>query len=394
MLDCYSKARKGGIQVIYFDNSATTKPYKEVLDSYIKVATDYFGNPSSLHRVGGQADKLLSQAREQTAKLLQVKPSEIYFTSGGTESNNLAIKGTALMYRNRGNHIITTSVEHPSVSESMEQLRDLGFNITYIPVDEFGRVNVKAIEQAICKETILVSVIHVNNEVGTIQPIEEIGELLKLYPKILFHVDHVQGIGKVPLSLHHSHIDLCSISGHKFHGLKGTGILYLRDGVKISPLLSGGKQEKNIRSGTENVAGTVAMAKALRLVLEKKNSDLDQLIGLKTILYDELQLIEGLTIHTPKVGSAPHILNLSIQGFKAEVFVHALEERGIFVSTTSACSSKKKSTSSTLLAMGVSEELANSAIRLSLSYENTKEEVRTVVQAFKEVISNLRKVMN
>ncbi|WP_075982579.1 cysteine desulfurase family protein [Bacillus massilinigeriensis] len=380
--------------MIYFDNSATTKPYKEVLDSFVKVSTDYFANPSSLHRMGGQAEKLMFQAREQIAKLLNVKSNEIILTSGGTESNNLAIKGTALMHQGRGRHIITTSVEHPSVSESMEQLKQLGFRVTYIPVDEYGRLNVHSIEQAISNDTILVSVIHVNNEVGTIQPIEEIGRVLKKYPKVLFHVDHVQGIAKVPLDLHQSNIDLCSISGHKFHGLKGTGILYIREGVRISPLLSGGKQEKNIRSGTENVAGIVAMAKALRLVNEKRKTGLANLNEIKHYLYNELDSWDGVMIHTPKENSAPHIINFSIHGFKAEVFVHALEEKGVFVSTTSACSSKRKSTSSTLLSMGVSEEIANSAIRVSLSYDNTMEEAHLAVQAFKEVISNLRKVMN
>lgn len=380
--------------MIYFDNSATTKPHKEVLDSYLKVSMNYYGNPSSLHSLGGQAERLLTQAREQIANLLEVKANEIYFTSGGTESNNLAIKGTAHMYRNRGKHIITTSVEHPSVYEAMEQLKELGFRITYIPVDDSGRVNVKTIEQAICHDTILVSMIHVNNEVGTIQPIEEIGEMLLQYPKVLFHVDHVQGIGKVDLPLHQYHIDLCSISGHKFHGLKGTGLLYIRDGVKISPLLSGGKQEKNIRSGTENVAGFVAMAKAMRFIMEKKKTELVKLKEIKKYLYHELETWDGVTIHTPKENSAPHILNFSIHGFKSEVFVHALEEKDVIVSTTSACSSKRKSLSGTLVAMGVSEELASSAIRVSLSYENTIEEAKQAIEIFNEVISNLRRVMN
>ena len=214
--------------MIYFDNSATTKPFPEVIDSFVKVSADYFANPSSLHAFGGQAEKLLSQARTQAAKLLSVKSNELIFTSGGTEGNNLAVKGSALFYKNRGKHVITTEIEHPSVKEPFKQLEAIGFDVTCIPVDSNGRVNVTDIEQAIRHDTILVSVMHVNNEVGSIQPIKEIGRLLQNYPKIVFHVDHVQGIGKVPLKLNECHIDLCTISAHKFHGLKGTGLLYIQ----------------------------------------------------------------------------------------------------------------------------------------------------------------------
>ncbi|MED3622753.1 cysteine desulfurase family protein [Neobacillus thermocopriae] len=379
--------------MIYFDNSATTKPYKEVLDSFITVSSKFFGNPSSLHSFGGQAEKLLTQAREQTAKLLGVKMSEIYFTSGGTESNNLAIKGAALRNRNKGKHLITSSIEHPSVAKAMEQLEQEGFEITYISVDDTGRVSVDEIERAIRKDTILISIMHVNNEIGTIQPIEEIGQLLIAYPDILFHVDAVQGIGKVPLSFKNNRIDLCSISSHKFHGLKGTGALYIREGVKIDPLFSGGNQERTLRSGTENVAGAVAMAKALRLTMENGKEGIEQLRKIQTLLRDGLNKIEGLKIHTPIQYSAPHILNFSLKGIKSEVFIHALEQEDIFVSTTSACSSKKKSPSKTLLALGVAEELAESAIRISLSFENTEEEARTVIQVIEKTVNQLGKVM-
>ncbi|KAB2338846.1 cysteine desulfurase [Cytobacillus depressus] len=379
--------------MIYFDNSSTTKPYSEVLDSFRKVSEEYFGNPSSLHGLGAQSEKLLSQAREQMARLLDVQINEIYFTSGGTESNNIAIKGTALMHKGRGRHLITTEIEHPSVRESMEQLKELGFRITYVPVDQNGIVKLSEIEKAICDDTILVSVMHVNNEIGSIQPIQEIGQLLKQYSKILFHVDFVQGIGKVPLDLRASHVDLCTISGHKFHGLKGTGVLYIRNGVKISSLISGGGQEWKLRSGTENVAGMVAMAKALRLTLQKQNECLNNMLKIKDFLRRELEMIEGVTIHTPAFQSAPHILNFSIQGFKAEVFVHALEEKGIFASTTSACSSKRQKASNTLLAMGIPEEEAMSAIRISLSYQNTLNEAEQFIAAVNEAVGRLRKVM-
>ncbi|NMD70766.1 cysteine desulfurase [Bacillus sp. DNRA2] len=379
--------------MIYLDNSATTKPYPEVVDSFAKVATEYFGNPSSLHQLGGTAEKLLSQARAQIAKLLQVKDTEILFTSGGTESNNLAIKGTALMFRGRGKHIITTEVEHASVREAMEQLKELGFRITYLQPDHSGRISVAELEKAICHDTILVSMIHVQNEVGTIQPIKEIGMLLKEYPKILFHVDHVQGVGKVPLDIYGCGIDLCSISGHKFHGLKGTGVLYLREGLQISPLFSGGNQEFKHRSGTENVPGIVAMAKALRLTMDCYREKLSSLNEIMQYVKNELGQVPEITIHSPMEDAAPHILNFSIKGFKGEVFVHALEDKGVFVSTTSACSSRQAAVSKTLIAMGISQDEAKSAIRLSFSYQNTMKEAQIAVKAIKATINQLGEVM-
>lgn len=379
--------------MIYFDNSATTKPYKEVLDSFVTVASDYFGNPSSLHQIGGKSEQLLTQARTQIAALLGVKPKEVLFTSGATEGNNMAIKGTALMHRGRGKHIISTQVEHPSVTGALEQLEELGFSVTYVPVDSEGRVNVKDIEREIRSDTILVSVIHVNNEVGTIQPIKEIGKMLKGYPKILYHVDHVQGVGKVPFNIYEAEIDFCTISAHKFHGLKGTGALFMKEGVRISPIFSGGNQEWKTRSGTENVPGIVAMAKALRMTLEKQKNNLNQMTTILEKLKAELSVIEDVQIHTPSKGAAPHILNFSLSNIKAEVFVHSLGQQGIFVSTTSACSSKQKSASKTLLAMGVPKNRAESAIRISLSYENTAEEAEKVAQATRQAIIQLREVM-
>jgi len=379
--------------MIYFDNSATTKPFPEVLDSFLKVSSEYFGNPSSLHNFGGLAEKLLNQARSQAAKLLSVQPNEIYFTSGGTEGNNLAIKGTAFANQKSGRHLITTTIEHPSVRESMKQLESFGFDVTEVPVDSSGRVDVKTIENAIREETILVSVMHVNNEVGTIQPIKEIGQLLRKYPRIRFHVDHVQGIGKVPLDLNDCSIDLCSISAHKFHGVKGTGLLFVRDGVKINPLLNGGGQEKNLRSGTENVAGAVSLAKALRMIMEIQDKESRHLNLVSRKLREGLSKIEGVVVNTPEIYAAPHIMNFSIPHLKSEVFVHALEEKNIYVSTTSACSSKLKTLSGTLASMGMTEDRAGSAIRLSLSYTNTVGEADAVLSAIQETIEELRKVM-
>ncbi|MBU8770072.1 cysteine desulfurase family protein [Cytobacillus oceanisediminis] len=379
--------------MIYFDNSATTKPYKEVLESFIKVSSEYFGNPSSLHEFGGKAERLLMQAREQIAHLLNVKHNEVYFTSGGTESNNLAIKGTALMHRKRGRHIITTGLEHASVKEAMDQLKELGFSISIIAPDKNGIVHAEDIEKEITPETILVSVMHVNNEIGSIQPIKKIGEMLKKHSRVLFHVDNVQGIGKVPLDLYQASVDLCTISAHKFHGLKGNGVLFIRDGLRLSPLLSGGNQEWKMRSGTENVAGIVGMAKALRLTINNMERRLSQIISIKRYIFEEMNKIEGITVHTPEKNSAPHIVNFSIEGFKAEVFVHALGERGIYISTTSACSSKKAAASSTLMAMGIPEKNAKSAVRISLSYDNTMEEAEVFVEAVKETVLRLREVM-
>lgn len=379
--------------MIYFDNSATTRPYKEVLDSFVKVSSEFFGNPSSLHGLGVQAEKLLTQARSQVASLLGVKQNEIYFTSGGTESNNLAIKGTAMLPKNMGKHLILSSVEHPSVRGTMEQLKKLGFDITYLPSDQNGRVNIEDVQASIRKDTILVSIMHVNNEVGTIQPIAEIGKLLEQYPTILFHVDAVQAVGKFPLNLNENGVDLCSFSAHKFHGLNGTGALFIREGVRLDPLLSGGNQEWKIRSGTENVAGAVAMAKALRMTIEKSGLGLENMTKVKSLLREGLSRIEGVTINTPLENSAPHILNFSISGVKAEVLIHKLEQKGIYLSTTSACSSKKQLPSQTLLAMGVPDDLADSAFRISLSYDNNENEAKKVIVAIEEAAKQLRKVM-
>lgn len=380
--------------MIYLDNSATTKPFPEVIESYTTVSQKYFGNPSSIHRIGMESEKLLIQAREQIAGLLGVKSNEIYFTSGGTEGNNAILKGIARSYKGRGNHIITTTVEHDSIHKVMEQLEADGLSITYIPVNEFGQVSIEDISKNIRKETILVSVMHVNNEIGSIQPIEEIGNLLSNYPNIFFHVDGVQGIGKQTISLNEAKIDAYTISAHKFHGLKGNGVIYIKEGKRIEPLLAGGGQENTFRSGTENVAGAVATAKALRIQLQNQKEKLIILKQLNLYLREHLARIEGITIHSPALEkSVPHILNFSIEGIKAEVFVHALEERDIYISTTSACSSKTNKISKTLLGIGVSEQIAESSFRISLSYENTMEEMKKVIAAIKDSKEWLRGVM-
>ncbi|MFC7393637.1 cysteine desulfurase family protein [Scopulibacillus cellulosilyticus] len=379
--------------MIYLDNSATTKPLPEVLDTFRIVSEKFFANPSSIHNLGSLSEEMLKKSRHQAAQLLGVKDDEITFTSGGTEGNNLAIKGAAFSYRNRGKHIITTEIEHASGYNAFKQLENEGFDVTYLPVKQDGRVSVQAVKDAIREDTILVSMIHVNNEVGTIQPVQEIGHYLKSLNKVLFHVDHVQGIGKVPLNLSDSGIDMCSISGHKFHSPKGTGLLYVRRGVNLSPLFSGGSQELNRRAGTENLPGIAAMVKALRLTLEEYQHHLGKLQDLQNKMRTAFNTNEHMIVHTPSENAAPHILNVTVKGIKSEVLVHALEEEEIYVSTKSACSSKEGGASRVLLAMGVPEDEAAQAIRISLSYQTKEDEIKTFIDTLNKKIKQLKFVM-
>ncbi|MDQ0231057.1 cysteine desulfurase family protein [Metabacillus malikii] len=380
--------------MLYLDNSATTKPYREVIQSFINVTDQFFANPSSLHKLGSDAESLLTKAREQVAQLLGVKQQEIIFTSGGTEGNNLAIKGAALANQHKGKHLITTSIEHPSVLESFKQLeQEFGFEVTYLPVDEYGVVSCERMKRELRDDTILVSIMHVNNEVGTIQPIEDIGGLLESYPQTLFHVDHIQGITKVPLDFYRAKIDLCTISGHKFHGLNGTGALFVKEGVKILPLFSGGAQENQLRSGTESLAGNVALAKALRMSVDDSKGNLPRLKQLQRELITELSNIDGVHVNTPLDYAAPHIVNFSVPAIKAEVLVHYLEEHQIYVSTTSACSSRRKSISNTLIQMNKQENIAKSAIRVSLSFEQKEEIISPFITTLSTGIKKLSKVM-
>lgn len=379
--------------MLYLDNSATTKPYPEVLSTYLKVTEDYFANPSSLHKLGSEAEMLLNQSRKQVATLLGVQQGEIIFTSGGTEGNNLAIKGAALANKHKGRHIITSSIEHPSVLESFKQLEEFhGFSVTYLPVNGEGIVSLEHLEKAIRDDTILISIMHVNNEVGTIQPIAEIGQMLK-NQNILFHVDNVQGITKVPLDLKNANIDLCTLSGHKFHGLNGSGVLFKRSGVDLLPLFSGGSQELQMRSGTESLAGNVALAKALRMATEKAAKRGQHLENLHKQLRVKLMNIEGVVVNTPLKNAAPHIINFSVPAVKAEVLIHFLGEHDIYVSTTSACSSRSKTSSQTLLAMNKPQDIAKSAIRVSLSYESNEEMILTFIDTLSKGIEKLMKVM-
>ncbi|WP_216828953.1 cysteine desulfurase family protein [Alkalihalobacterium elongatum] len=380
--------------MIYLDNSATTKPYKEVLETYVTVSEQYFGNPSSLHSLGLEAEKVLTKSREVVAKLLGVQSKEVIFTSGGTEGNNLAIKGIALEHSSRGKHLITSVIEHASSYETFSELEKKGFEVTYLPVNQSGHISIEELKRALRSDTVLVSLIHVNNETGAAQPIEEIGKVLKEYPKVFFHVDHVQGITKVPVHLKNNHIDLCTISGHKFHGVKGTGALYVREGITLSPMLHGGVQEARFRAGTENVPGMAALAKALRMSTDKAQERKDHLIQLQQKAVNGLQEIDGVVVNSG-IGDrhAPHIVNFSIPGAKPEVIIQALSHQQVYVSTKSACSSKLSSPSRILMEMGLGNKRAESAIRISFSYDTKNEEIEAFIKVMKKEVPKLLQVM-
>ena len=367
--------------MIYFDNAATTKIYDDALTSYVQVSQKFFGNPSSLHQLGVDAYQVLTKARAQVASLLSVQPEEIFFTSGGTESNNWAIKGTALEKSVFGKHIITTKIEHPSVIQTCKQLERFGFEVTYLDVDSNGIVNVDQLKESLRKDTILVSVMAVNNEVGAVQPIAEIANVLEEYPSIHFHVDAVQAVERASQLLSIGRIDLLSFSAHKFHGPRGVGIMYKKFGRKIQAFLTGGGQEKGERSTTENLPGIVATTKALRMALEEKSVTGE----LRSQLWKELATKPEIRIFSPEDG-ASHVLCFAIKGVRGEVVVHAFENHGIYISTTSACSSKKADSSSTLYAMDVPTEWATGAVRVSFSNDNTKEEVEQFIKVLHQLM--------
>jgi cysteine desulfurase len=379
--------------MIYFDNSATTPIFPQALDTYLKTSQRIIGNPSSLHDLGNQANRLLQQARKQIADQLNVSPKEIFFTSGGTEGDNWVLKGTAIEKRDFGNHLIISSIEHPAVSETAAQLKELGFEVSIAPVTPEGFVDVAALEKLIRKETILVSVMAVNNEIGSIQPIQEISAVLENYPKIHFHVDAVQAITKVEQNQWFTpRIDFATFSAHKFHGPRGVGFIYWREGRKLAPLMNGGGQESNHRSGTENVPAIVAMARALRLAFEKKVEKPEHVARLKGYLLEALHSYEKVTIFSKEIDFAPHIICFSLKDIRGEVLVHALEEKQIYTSTTSACSSKKHLASSTLHAMNVPSSLATSAIRISLDESNTMAEVEQFLIVFNQLSQKFSKI--
>lgn len=380
--------------MIYFDNSATTKMAPEALETYSQVVTKIWGNPSSLHKLGDRAHGLLEASRKQVADLLGVNTDEIYFTSGGTESNNMAIKGTAWAKREFGKHIITSSVEHASVANTFTELENLGFRVTRLPVDKEGRVNPEDLKAALDKDTTLVSIMGVNNEIGTIQPIKEISEILADYPNIHFHVDNVQALGKgIWDQVFTSRVDMMSFSSHKFHGPRGIGILYKKRGRMLMPLCEGGGQEKGLRSGTENLAAIAAMAKAARLLLTDEKEKADREYAIKEKISKYLAGKPGIHIFSPlKANFAPHILCFALEGIRGETLVHTLEDQDIYISTTSACASKKADEASTLVAMKTPDAIATSAVRLSFDESNTLEEADEFIAAFDEIYQHFAKI--
>lgn len=379
--------------MIYFDNSATTKPYPEALATYTEVATRIWGNPSSLHNLGSQATRILEASRKQIAELIGKKAEEIYFTSGGTEGDNWVLKGVAFEKAPYGKHIIVSDIEHPAIKESAAWLKTQGFEVDYAPVDARGFLKVDALASLLRPDTTLVSVMAVNNEIGSIQPIHEIAALLEDRPTISFHVDAVQALAKVATEVYlPERVDFATFSSHKFHGLRGVGFVYIKEGKKITPLLTGGGQEKEMRSTTENVAGIAATAKALRLAMENQEVFASKTQHMKEVIRKELANYPDVTVFSGEDHFAPHILTFGIKGVRGEVVVHAFEEFDIYISTTSACSSKAGKPAGTLIAMGVDKSIAQTAVRLSLDTENDMSQVEQFLTKFKLIYEQTRKV--
>lgn len=377
----------------YFDNSATTKVFDCVKDIVVKTMIEDYGNAASKHTKGVKAEQYIKEARAIIAKTLKVQEKEIVFTSGGSESNNMALIGAAMANRRRGNHIISSNVEHSSVYNTLGVLQEQGFEITYLPVNHQGHIDLEQLKDSLRSETILVSVMYVNNEVGSVEPVEEISKVIKkTYPDILFHVDAIQAYGKYEIRPKRQGIDLLSVSGHKFHGPKGTGFLYINEKAKVKPLIYGGGQQKGMRSGTENVPGVAGMGVAAKEIYERHREKVDYLYGLKDYFMKRLEEIDGCVINSqPGRESAPQIVSVSFQGVRSEVLLHALEEREIYVSSGSACSSNHPGVSGTLKEIGVKQELLDATLRFSFGMFNKSEEIDYAVQVLKELLPVLRR---
>ena len=379
---------------VYLDNSATTMSYPEVGELVYKVMCRDYGNPSSMHRKGVEAERYIREAKETIARILKVSAKEIFFTSGGTESDNLALIGCARANRRAGNHLITTSIEHPAILNTMRYLEEEeGFRVTYLPVDSKGKVKLEALKEALCPETILVSVMYVNNEVGTVQPVREATEIVKKYnPSILFHTDAVQGFGKYHIYPKRMGIDLLTASGHKIHGPKGIGFLYIGEKVKIKPVMYGGEQQKNIRSGTENVPGIAGLGLAAKMIYQDLDMKVALMRELKSHFLEGVVKIENATVHGfTDEGSAPHIISVGVAGIRSEVLLHALEDKGIYVSSGSACSSNHPAVSGVLKGIGAAREYLDATLRFSMSEFTTKEEIDYTLETLYNCIPMLRK---
>lgn len=377
----------------YFDNSATTMVTESVKDIVVKTMTEDFGNPSSMHMVGVDAEKYIKESQENIAKILKVDPKEIYYTSGGTESNNMAIIGSAMGNKRSGNKIITTAVEHPSVASPMKYLEDQGFDVVYLPVDKYGVADVETLKKEMTDDTILVSIMYVNNEVGAIQPVAEIGEYIKsVNPKVVYHVDAIQAFGKMDIKPKKDKVDLLTVSGHKIHGPKGIGFIYIKKNTKINPIILGGGQQMGVRSGTENVPGIAGIGQAAKDCYDNLEENVQKMMELKDHLIDKLSEMEDVTVNSRKgTDGAPHIVSASFKGVRSEVLLHALEDRGVYISAGSACSSNKPAVSATLKAMGIDKELLESTVRFSFSKLNTKEEIDYAVEQINALLPMLRK---
>lgn len=378
---------------VYLDNSATTKAYPEVGSLVADIMTEEYGNPSSMHLKGVEAEKYIKYSKKTIANIMRVQEKETFFTSGGTESDNWALRGAALANHRMGKHLITTRVEHPAILQTMEYLKEQGYEITYLPVDRMGMIRLGDLKRAIRKDTILVSIMYVNNEVGTIQPIEEAGALIRqMNPNTLFHVDAVQGFGKLRLYPKKWNIDMVSVSGHKIHGPKGVGFLYIDEQVKIKPIIFGGGQQRNLRSGTENVPGVAGLGKACELIYQNLDEDTERLYELKSHFIRGLNRLDYVFVNGPQDETgAPHIVSASIAGVRSEVLLHALEEKGVYVSAGSACSSHKHTLSNTLEAMGIERRLMDSTLRFSFSVFTTREELDYALQCLYELVPMLRR---
>lgn len=377
----------------YFDNSATTRVFDCVKDIVVKTMTEDYGNAASKHIKGIEAERYIREARAIIAKSLKVQEKEIIFTSGGSESNNMALIGTALANKRQGSHIISTSIEHSSVYNTLGFLEEQGFEITYLPVDGRGHISLKELKENLRPETILVSVMYVNNEVGSVEPVEEIAGVIKEnQPKALFHVDAIQAYGKYDIRPKRQGIDLLSVSGHKLHGPKGVGFLYVSEKVKIKPLIYGGGQQRGMRSGTENVPGVAGLGAAVKEIYTNHKEKTDYLYGLKEHLMTRIREVEGCVVNSqPGRESAPQIVSISFEGVRSEVLLHALEERGIYVSSGSACSSNHPGVSSTLKGIGVKNELLDATLRFSFGLFNKKEEIDYAIDVLKELLPVLRR---
>lgn len=377
----------------YFDNSATTVVTESVKDIVVKAMTEDYGNPSSMHMIGVNAEKYVKTAKENIAKILKVDEGEIYFTSGGTEGNNMAIIGSANANKRAGNRVITTKIEHSSVANPMKYLEKQGFDVVYLPVDNNGIVDMEVLKKKMTKDTILVSIMNVNNEVGAIEPVSEIGKYIKsANPSVVYHVDAIQAFGKMEIRPRKENIDILTVSGHKIHAPKGSGFMYIKKNTKVNPIILGGGQQEGMRSGTENVPGIAGIGQAAKDCYDNLEKNVAHMTELKDYLIDELSKFDGVTINSQKGNAgAPHIVSASFENVRSEVLLHALEDKGVYISAGSACSSNRPAVSETLKAMGIDSKLLGSTVRFSFCELNKKEEIDYCIEQLKVMLPILKK---